>query len=227
MRRAILEGVKRLLRHNGLSIVLLVIFLACWVGQAVAGRADFNSDLTEHGRSPVRFAPYLLTSHFWQATAENWESEFLQMGMFVVLTKHLFQKGSSESKDPDGTNSVDEDPNDHRDAPNAPWPVRHGGWVLAVYQRSLSITFFALFAISVGLHLWAGNLSYQVEQTLGGQPTPTLGDYFLGGRFWFESMQNWQSEFLSILAMVVLSVYLRERCSPESKPVAMAHGENA
>ena len=220
-------GVKSLFRRNGLSIVLLVIFLACWTGQAVAGRADFNSDLTEHGRPPVRFVPYLLTSHFWQATAENWESEFLQMGMFVVLTKHLFQKGSSESKDPDDNDSsVDEDPNEHRGDADAPWPVRHGGWALAVYQRSLSIAFFAMFAASVGLHLWAGSLSYRVEQVLDGQPRPTLGDYFLGGRFWFESMQNWQSEFLSILAMVVGSIYLRERCSPESKPVATPHHEN-
>lgn len=216
----------KLWRNFGLSVVLLVIFFACWVGQAVAGRADFNSDLQEHGRPAVGFFAYLATSHFWQATAENWESEFLQMGMFVVLTKHLFQKGSAESKDPDSPDPVDDDPRWEANDPKSPWPVRRGGLVLMLYERSLSTVFFGLFFASVVIHLWAGNLAYQVEQTLAGQPIPTLADYALGGRFFFESMQNWQSEFLSIFAMVVGSVFLRERYSPESKPVATPTWKN-
>ncbi len=153
---------------------------------------------------------------------ENWESEFLQMGMYVFLTVFLFQKGSSESKDPDKQESVDRRPDANR--PGAPGPVRRGGVALTLYQHSLTLTFLALFLLSFVLHAVGGTGEYNAEQAEHGQPEPvTVVQYMHASRFWFESFQNWQSEFLSIAAMVVLTIFLREQGSPESKPVDAAY----
>lgn len=214
------------LKRHSLSIVVLLIFAIAWFAQAVAGRSDYNGEQRQHGLPEASFVNYLGTGHFWQATAENWESEFLQMACFIVLTAHLYQKGSPESKDPDKPMAyVDEDPAQKRDNPKAPWPVRKGGLALHLYAHSLSITMFALFLASWLLHAIAGTVQYNHEQLLNHQPPVTMMGYLASGRFWFESMQNWQSEFLSIAAMVLLGIFLREKGSPESKPVAMPHWE--
>jgi hypothetical protein len=142
-----------------------------------------------------------------------------------VLTVFLFQKGSSESKDPDKEEEVDRDPRKSRDDPEAPWPVRRGGIVLKLYEHSLLIAFTLLFLLSFALHATGGLEHYNSEQREHGQPTVTLTEYVTGSRFWFESFQNWQSEFLSVLAIVFLSIWLRERGSPESKPVDAPHDE--
>lgn len=215
---------KKILRENGLTIVIGLLFLASLVGQIIAGRAVYNDDAVEHGRAALSFGDYLTNGAFVEAIFENWESEFLQMGLFVVLTKFLKQKGSSESKNLDGEEEeVDEDPRDHRDDPEAPKPVRMGGIVLAVYERSLSIALFALFFGSLALHAYGGMRAHNEEQLRHGGETVTLLGYVGNAKFWFESFQNWQSEFLSVVALVVLSIFLRERGSPQSKPVAKAH----
>ena len=163
--------------------------------------------------------------HFAEATMENWESEFLQMGVFVLFTVFLYQRGSAESKDPDKREEVDRDPRKVRDKKNAPWPVRRGGWVLRVYEHSLSLAFFGLFLISFFLHAVSGRLEYNEEQILHAAAPVSLAGYFASSRFWFESFQNWQSEFLAIGCMVMFSIYLRQKGSPESKPVDAAYSE--
>jgi hypothetical protein len=135
----------------------------------------------------------------------------------VILTMFLYQKGSSESKDPDKKEPVDREPNPKKKG--APWPVRKGGFILAIYKHSLCYTLFALFVLSFIAH-WFGSLKdYNEEQILKGHPTETAMQYIGNSRFWFESFQNWQSEFLSILAIVVLTIFLRQKGSPQSKPV--------
>ena len=130
---------QRLLRDNGLSITLFALFLISIVGQALAGwRAQFE-ELRTHGQPAVGFLDYLTTGHFVSATFENWESEFLQMSVYVLLTVYLIQKGSSESKKPDEPNPEDEPPHLKRGDPNAPWPVHRGGLILKLYSHSLSI----------------------------------------------------------------------------------------
>src|SRR5918999_2483140 len=136
---------RRLLRENGLTIVLLSLFLVFWIGQSVMGHREYNSEQREHGQPEVAFGPYLRTAHFWEATAENWESEFLQMFGYVILTVFLFQKGSSESKKLDEKEPVDRDPRKSRDKSKAPGPVRRGGWVLKLYENSLSLVFLLFF----------------------------------------------------------------------------------
>jgi hypothetical protein len=209
------------LRDNGLSLVLLALFVLCLVGQVAAGHHAFNAEQREHGLPEATLAEYVWGSHFAEATAENWESEFLQMAAYIWLTAFLFQRGSAESNDPD-----EKDPRRPPARPGQePWPVRRGGLARKLYERSLSLAFALLFAISFTLHAVAGAARYSAEQLAhGGEPVGTWG-YLRTARFWFESLQNWQSEFLAILSMIVLSIFLRQKGSPESKEVDRPHSE--
>lgn len=206
------------LRNNGLSVVMALAMLGSWVGQAITGWHQHNEELIEDGAAALGFASYLGSGHFLQATFENWESEFLQMALYVVLTIFLFQKGSSESKDPDtpGEEEVDREP---QPGPDAPWPVQRGGLWLTVYKNSLALVLFILFIASFLLHFYGSLQDYNGEQIRTGKPEESWGEYIAGSRFWFESFQNWQSEFLSVLAIVLLSIWFRQKGSPESKPV--------
>lgn len=216
---------RRFLRENSLSLVLFLLFCSCMVGQSLAGYWDYNQEQQDHGRSPVTFGAYFRTGHFLEATAENWESEFLQMFGYVLLTAYLVQKGSSESKKIDEPNEVDRDPRKSKNKKDAPWPVRKGGVILKLYENSLSLAFLALFLGVWLLHAWGGLIEYNEEQVAHGKPIATMAEYASSARFWFESLQNWQSEFLALFTMVVLSIWLRQRGSPESKPVDSPHSE--
>ena len=218
-------GLGRFARENGLSIAAITLFVLSFVGQVFAGHAVYNQEQRDHGSQEVSIAQYLRTGAFVEATAENWESEFLQMGVFVVLTIFLFQRGSSESKRIEEPEPVDERPEEARGNRDAPWPVRHGGLPLAVYKHSLSIALFALFAVSFAMHVLGGAADYNEQQRAhGGEPVSALG-YLMTSRLWFESFQNWQSEFLSVGVLVLLSIWLREQGSSQSKPVSAPHRE--
>ena len=218
-------GIAAWYRDRSLTLVMVGLFVICGVGQVLVGWAEYNDTLREHGRAALALADYVRVGHPWEALFENWESEFLQMGAFVTLTVFLYQRGSPESRRPGAHELVDADPRDFADRPDAPWPVRRGGWVLRVYEHSLGGALFALFAIAFVGHLIGGWQQQNAERSLHGAPAMTLDAYFVSSRFWFESLQNWQSEFLSVGVMVWLAVYLRERGSPESKPVHAAHDE--
>ncbi|HWN68729.1 MAG TPA: DUF6766 family protein [Haliangium sp.] len=214
----------RFLRDNGLSLAFLALFAVSLVGMSVAGLGDHNQEQARHGERPISYGEYLAEAHFWEAVTENWESEFLQMGFYVVLTAFLFQRGSSESKDPDKKEAVDADPFQSRRL-DAPWPVRRKGWPLKIYQCSLSLAFLGLFLASFGGHALSGYREQSAERLAHGLPEISLFEYASGATFWFESLQNWQSEFLAVLSMVTLSIFLRQRGSPESKPVDFPHHE--
>jgi hypothetical protein len=215
---------KKALRYNGLSIVMFGLFAVFLVGMSAAGVRQYNQEQTDHGQQAVSYVKYLQTGAFVEATFENWESEFLQMGGFVLLTVWLRQKGSPESKKFEGDDPFDEDPRDN-DRDDAPWAARMGGVPTWLYERSQSIALFGLFSLSFALLAAGGAKEYSADQLAhGGQAVGTLG-YLKTSQFWFESFQNWQSEFLAVGALVVLSVYLRQKGSPESKPVAAAHAE--
>jgi hypothetical protein len=203
--------------------MLGLFFVTFLIGQVIAGRSEYNDDRRKHGQAEVGYGDYLASPHFGEATAENWESEFMQMFVYVMATVFLFQKGSAESKDPDATPS---DPPRRTSKANAPWPVRRGGWVLKLYERSLSLALAALFLLSFCWHVHSGHRLFNQERLWEHQPLLPLGEYLSSSRFWFESFQNWQSEFLSIGAMVILTIWLREKGSPESKKVETPHWEN-
>jgi len=217
------------LHDNSLGLVAALLFLLALVGQTLTGHRVYNDEQIEHGEQPVHLAEYLRGAHFGEATFENWESEFLQMGMFIFLTALLIQRGSAESKKPEDEHEPgerpegEEDPALHRNDPNAPWPVRYGGWVAKVYANSLGLAFLVLFLVTFWLHAAAGAAAHSAEETAhGGQAVSTL-EYLGESQFWFESFQNWQSEFLAVLSIVVLSIFLRQKASPESKPVHAPH----
>jgi len=209
--------------QNGLSVVFLFLFFISLIAQVVTGFKVYNKELEEDGVSPKTLSGYLVSGHFIESTFENWESEFLQMALFVVLTISLRQKGSSESKSFDKNEEVDREPSSKRK--NAPWPVRKGGFILKVYQHSLSLALILLFILSFCLHLY-GSLKDENENLLiKGEPSQSLGNFITEPRFWFESFQNWQSEFLSVFAIIVLSIFLRQKGSSQSKPVDAANDE--
>ena len=211
------------LRNNGLSITFLLLFFFSIAGQCYFGFKEYNKERVEDGAAPIEVAQYFTSGHFIESTFENWESEFLQMALFVWFTIFLYQKGSSESKKCDEENEVDREPNPKRKG--APWPVKKGGFILTLYKHSLTLSLLLIFLISFCLHFY-GSLKDENEQNLlKGLSTETAGDYITGSRFWFESFQNWQSEFLSVFAIIVLSIYLRQKGSAQSKPVDAAHDE--
>jgi len=204
------------LYRNGLSIVVLLLMIISLTGQFITGWKEKNVELTETNQPKMNLGEYAGSGHFLQATFENWESEFLQMTLYVLLTVYLRQKGSSESKKLDEKEDVDIKPRVH---PNSPWPVKKGGIWLRLYSHSLSITFAILFLISFMLHFKGSLQDHNEQQQYRMLPAEIWTSYIGESRFWFESFQNWQSEFLSIAAIVLLSIWLREKGSPESKPV--------
>jgi hypothetical protein len=212
-------------RQNGLSIVVLSIFVVLLVGQAITGWHSHNQERLQQGAVALSLPSYLTSGHFGEATSENWESEFLQMAAYVLFTVFLRQKGSAESKSLSGEEAVDRNPRLDRNKPNVPFPVRRGGWLLRLYEWSLSLAFFVLFLVAFVWHMAGGYRLENDERALDGLPPITFGEFVSSAEFWFQSLQNWQSEFLAVGAIVVLSIWLRQRGSPESKPVSAPHAQ--
>jgi hypothetical protein len=215
---------KRWLKNNSLSLVFIILFFIFWWVQSMAGYAHYNNEQQSHNEPTINYAQYIVSGDFIESTFENWESEFLQMAAFVVLTAFLLQKGSAESKKLIGGEEADRKPKQSV-SKDAPWPVKQGGWVLTLYEHSLSIAFALLFILSFVLHAFGGAMATCEENQTHGESCPTVIEYVATSKFWFESMQNWQSEFLAVFAMVVLSIYLRQKGSTQSKPVNSPHAE--
>jgi hypothetical protein len=220
-----MRGPKQFWRDNGLSLAMLALFVVCWVGQSVAGWRHYNEDQQEHGQPAVGYGEYVRSPEFMEATFENWESEFFQMAAFVVLAGLLVQRGSGEAKAPEGEQEGGEEEggNELAPRPGAPGPVMRGGLAVRLYSHSLSLTLFALFVVSFLLHAASGMAEFNEEARTHGQPGVTLLQFVGSSTFWFQSLQNWQSEFLSVAVLVLLSIVLREKGSPESKPVNAPH----
>jgi hypothetical protein len=209
------------LKNNSLSLVMFALFFLFWVGNALTGQRHYNEEQREHQQSEVSFGEYLRSGDFWESTTENWESEFLQMAAFVWLSAFLIQKGSPESKKPEA-DEADEEP---EVKPSSPWPVHQGGLVLTLYERSLSLALFSIFLVSFFLHAIFGERAYNEEQLQHGGHLITIFQYAGSSQFWFESFQNWQSEFMSVGVLVVLSIFLRQKGSPESKPMGASYAK--
>jgi hypothetical protein len=211
-----LQQIKKFSYQNSLTLVFMGLFIVALLAQAFTGWKDWNAELQMTHAKQLGFISYMGTGHFFSATFENFQSEFLQMGLYVVLTIHLRQLGSAESKGIGENEEVDRDP---EPTASAPWPVRKGGLWLKIYSHSLSLAFMLLFLISWGLHLYGSLKHHNDEQVLKHQPADNLMQYLGEPTFWFETFQNWQSEFLSVASIVFLTIYLRQKGSPESKPV--------
>jgi hypothetical protein len=208
--------------RNSLTIVFTALFVITLAAQALTGFNVHNQELEEAGKSALSLGTYLFSGHFISATFENFESEFLQMFLYVILTIKLRQIGSAESKALREKEPEDRDPIKRKDAP---WPVKQGGWILKLYSNSLSICFAILFFTCWYLHFYGSWQDFNVEQQLKNLPKETMINYICNANFWFETFQNWQSEFLSVASIVFLTIYLRQKGSPESKPVDAPHME--
>jgi hypothetical protein len=214
----------RILKDNGLTIVLLLLFAGSIGGQWIAGWHVAAEDALRHDQTPMALSAYTVSPEFLSSVFENWESEFLQMAAYVLLTAFLIQRGSSESKDPDGP-PRDEDLDTQALKPGAPAILRRGPLARALYAQSLGIALALLFLLSFVMH-WTQSAKAAAQEAIEhGEAAPTLLAYLGDPQLWFESFQNWQSEFLSTAVLVVLSIYLRQRESPESKPVAAPHSQ--
>ena len=194
---------RRIVYENSLSLVFLSLFILALWGQSLTGHRQYSEERQEHGQPSLPYGQYLRTGHFWEAVTENWESEFLQMGLYVLLTAFLRQKGSPESKKLEGEEAVDRDPRHERPHPDAPWPVRHGGIILTLYAHSLTLALLLLFGVCFVFHAVSGVHEYNAEQLAHGGIAVSVVGYIGTVTFWFESFQNWQSEFLSLAVMIV------------------------
>ena len=189
-------------------------------GQIYTGWLEHNEFLADYKQPPQTCLQYLQSGHFLQATFENWESEFFQMALFVIFTIFLRQQGSSESKKCGDDNFDKEDLIPEKDSPLS---VKKGGLYLAFYKYSLSVVLFLLFVLSFLLHWYGSWLDHNEQQALEGKETEEFLKFIGDKKLWFESFQNWQSEFLSIFSIIFLSIYLRQYGSSQSKPVNAAH----
>ena len=209
---------------NGLALAAFGAFVVFAVLQSVFGWQVHNEELMQSGRAAQTYWHYLSTGHFGEALFENWESEFLQMGSYVLLTAYLVQRGSPESKPLDGQDRPDDYP-DQATAESPPasrWP----GWRQVIYRNSLAIALLGFFALAFIGHLSAGTAQYNEEEALKTDAAPVSVFKFAGtAGFWFQSMQNWQSEFLAVGCLIVLSIVLRQHGSPQSKPVTAPHSQ--
>lgn len=208
---------RTIFRDNGLTIALVAMFLFSALGMIWSGHSAYNEELREHGSAAIGLLAYLKSGDFLSALFENWESEFLQMSAYVMLTAMLFQRGSAESRDPD-------DPNRPED--ELPTATRRRNPILSwLYSYSLGLALALLFIISFALHWWASLAAANEEALRHGGKVQSLGDYLLDAQLWFESFQNWQSEFMSTAVLVLLSIFLRHKGSPESKPAGASNSE--
>jgi hypothetical protein len=206
-------------RDNGLTIALLALFAVSIVGHALAGWSAHNEEQRQHGDAVIGLLQYLGSGAFISTMFENWESEFLQMAVFVVLTAYLFQRGSPESDDPDISPAARKAATT-RDMKAARQKIHGGELAVWVYSKSLGLVLTALFVASFVIHLWGSARQAAEEALEHGQAPPSIMEHLGDAQFWFESFQNWQSEFLSTAVLIVLAIFLRQENSPESKKVS-------
>jgi hypothetical protein len=217
--------VKRFLREQGLTLFFGVIFFASLIGQALAGHADYNAQLLTAGVHPISLARYVTSSSFAADVTENWQSEYLQFLLYILATVWLLQKGSPESKELDraGTESdEDQKVGQYADSDSPAW-AKVQGWRQAVYARSLGLTMGSIFFGCWFVQSIAGKSAYNDQQMRDFHAPVSYLDYLQQPDFWSRTLQNWQSEFLAVGSMAALSIYLRQRGSPESKPVGSPH----
>ena len=216
---------RRFLRENGIGLVFGLLFLAVLVGQAYAGLADFNQAQRVSGLPDVSFWRYVTSASFGADVAENWQSEYLQFFLFIVLTVCLLQKGSPESKslDKPGLETDEEQMVGRHARPDSPKWARTGDWRTTVFSNSLGLVMGLIFVTSWLAQSVAGVAAFNEEQLSERQDPVSWGRYLIQPDFWNRTLQNWQSELLAVASMAILAIFLRQRGSSQSKPVGSPH----
>ncbi|MFL5843997.1 MAG: DUF6766 family protein [Solirubrobacteraceae bacterium] len=216
---------RRFVRENSLTLFFLVLFLASLIAQALVGHADFNHEQVAHGDETVSLGRFLTSAVFWVDVAENWQSEYLQFSLFIIAAVWFVQKGSTESK-PLGKEGTETDEEQklgaHLQADSPRWAA-FGDWRTALYSNSLLILMTTIWLLSWFAQLVTGRVAYNAEQFDHHEAALSLLQYAGSSDFWNRTLQNWQSEFLAIASIAVFSIWLRQRGSPQSKPVGEPH----
>jgi hypothetical protein len=215
---------KKILKENSLSIAMFSFFLLSLIGLVATGYSFQNEQLQDHAQPPVSIGKFIMGGTFGEALFENWESEFLQMGALVMLTVWLVQKGSADSKKLRGKEPVDTSSR-YSIIRASSWDTRGKAVKEMLYANSLSIALLTLFIISFVLHAATGTASANEEASWHGGEQQSVVSYISSSQFWFESFQNWQSEFLAVGMLLVLSIFLRQRHSPQSKPIGESNNK--
>jgi hypothetical protein len=214
-------------RNNGLSLFFFVLFAGALAGQSLAGQHVFNEEQLQHGGEPVSYPRYLVSSHFGSALLENWQSEYLQFTLFILATIWLIQRGSNESK-PAADLGIESDRKQlvgpHAQQNSPPW-AKHAGWRRRLYENSLVVVMTTVFVASLFGQSVTGWSAFNEEQREHGRQAVSWLAYLGSSDFWENTLQNWQSEFLAVGSMAVFTIYLRQRGSPESKPVGAPHDQ--
>jgi hypothetical protein len=212
-------------RDNGLGLFFGAIFLGSLAGQALVGHADFNHIALRHHDDPISLGRYVFSSDFGSDVMENWQSEYLQFTLYILMTVWLLQRGSPESKEPgkQGLESDEDQQVGEHASPRSPRWARVAGWRRTLYSNSLLVIMTAIWLGSWGVQSVTGHVAYNAEQFDHQQAAVSWLGYVSTSDFWNRTLQNWQSEFLAVGSMAVLSIYLRQRGSPESKPVGAPH----
>jgi hypothetical protein len=216
-------------KHNGLSVGFGLLFLVTLVGQAIAGHATVNHDQLLHEGDPISLGHYVTSSLFWADVMENWQSEYLQFTLYIFATVYLLQKGSNESKKLDraGRETDEQQLLGEHTRPDSPFWAKAGGLRTTIYSNSLLLVMAGIWVLSWLAQSITGRINYNAEQ-LDHQSAPvSWTSYITTSDFWDRTLQNWQSEFLAVGSMVILAVFLRQRGSPESKPVGSPHSATA
>jgi membrane protein implicated in regulation of membrane protease activity len=218
-------SIRGFLKDNGLGLFFTLAFLLTVVGQVFAGQADFDNQMAADQLQSVGFLAYVTSSDFAVDVAENWQSEYLQFFLYIAVTVWLLQRGSPESKEPgkSGTESdKDQMVGEHAVKTSPKWAAA-SGWRRTVYANSLLLVMGTIFLLSWLVQSITGVAAYNEQRLRQLQAPMSWADYLGAADFWNRTLQNWQSELLAVASMAVLSIYLRQRGSPESKPVGAAH----
>jgi uncharacterized protein DUF6766 len=216
---------RRFARENSLSLVFLGFFVLAVAGQAIAGWNEFNDEAAAHKEAAISLGRYLTSSSFGNALLENWQSEYLQFTLYILLTVWFVQRGSPESKElgkEGGESDEDQLVGEHA-RPDSPGWAKAGGLRTRLYSNSLVTMMVTIWLLSWFGQSVTGWSEFNADQITHHEPTVNWLGYIGTASFWEATLQNWQSEFLAVGSMAVLSVYLRQRGSPESKPVGAAH----
>ncbi|WP_336659250.1 DUF6766 family protein [Leucobacter sp. USHLN153] len=216
---------RRFARNTSLTLVFLLIFVITLIGQSIAGYQYNNQELLQHGQPATTYADFVTSSDFLVDVAENWQSEFLQFFLFILAAIWFVQRGSPESKKPgdEGVGTDKEQLVGEYARDDSPRWARVRGVRLWIYSNSLLLTMGAIFLLSWFAQSLAGHVVANEENAQHGLPAESWVDYALSAEFWNRTLQNWQSEFLAVGAMIAFSIYLRQRGSSESKPVGTPH----
>jgi hypothetical protein len=220
-----MRGPGRFVRENGLTLTFLLLLLGALIGQSITGVAEFNAQQLSSGGQEISWASYLVSSAFAVDVAENWQSEYLQFTLYILATVWLVQRGSSESKKADeiGTQSDEQQKIGTHAGSKSPAWAKAGDWRAAVYGRSLAAVMGLFFLGSWLAQSIAGRADFNHDQLTQHDDPVTWWGYVASSDFWNRTFQNWQSEFLAVASMAAFAIYLRQRGSPESKPVGAPH----